>query len=129
MIAGWDVGKLTAKAVAAAKEPGRYGDGRGLMLVIGPDGSRKWVLRVQRDGRRRDFGLGPVHDVSLAEAREEADKLRKMIRAGLDPVAERRRTRALIPTFEEAARLVLEEHRPSWKNEKHAAQWLSSLEA
>src|SRR5436853_504730 len=81
------MGKLTARAVAAAKQPGRYSDGRGLMLVIGTDGSRKWVLRMQRDGRRRDFGLGPLHDVSLAEAREEADKLRQMGRAGLDPMA------------------------------------------
>lgn len=121
-------GKLTATKVRSLKEPGRYGDGAGLMLVIAPDGSRKWVLRVQKGGKRRDLGLGSLAGVSLAQAREEADRLRKMVRAGLDPVAERKKQREALPTFREAAARVHAEHRPSWKNPKHAAQWLSSLE-
>lgn len=47
------------------------------------------MLRHQYKGRRRDFGLGPVHDVSLAEARVAAMEIRKMVRAGLDPVEQR----------------------------------------
>ncbi len=43
----------------------------------------------QHKGRRRDFGLGPVYDVSLAEARAAAMDIRKMIRAGFDPVEQR----------------------------------------
>jgi integrase len=122
-------GKLTATKVRALKEPGRYGDGAGLMLVIGSDGSRKWVLRLQADGRRRDFGLGSAADVTLANARSEAERLRQMVRAGLDPVAERNRVADPVPTFSEAARRVHAEHRPTWKNAKHAAQWLTTLEA
>lgn len=121
-------GKLTATRVRSLKEPGRYVDGRGLMLVIGTDGSRKWVLRIQKDGRRRDFGLGTERDVSLAEARDEADKVRKQVRTGLDPVAEKRKAKLVIPTFAEAARTCHAEHARSWKNKKHAAQWLTTLE-
>jgi len=122
-------GKLTAVQVRNAKVPGRYVDGRGLMLVIGTDGSRKWVLRLQRDGRRRDFGLGSERDVKLAEAREGADAIRKQVRNGLDPVAERRKAMVTVPTFEEAARSCHAEHKAAWKNGKHAAQWLTTLEA
>jgi integrase len=122
-------GKLTATKVRALKEPGRYGDGAGLMLVVGADGSRKWVLRVQADGKRRDFGLGSAADVTLADARAEAERLRQMVRAGLDPVAERKRVPDALPTFREAAVQVHAEHRPTWKNAKHAAQWLTTLEA
>src|SRR3954469_4783715 len=122
------MGKLTAVQVRNLKKPGRYSDGQGLMLVVGTDGSRKWVLRVQADGRRRDFGLGAAAQVSLAEARDAAATIRRQVKAGLDPRAERRRARETVPTFREAALRVHGEHKPSWKNAKHAAQWLATLE-
>jgi hypothetical protein len=74
------MGKLTAVAVRNLKEPGRYSDGQGLMLVVAKDGSRKWVLRIQADGRRRDFGLGAATQVPLAEARDTAATIRKQVR-------------------------------------------------
>jgi len=118
--------KLTAVKVRNAKLPGRYGDGRGLMLVVGGDGSRKWVLRVQVRGRRRDIGLGAAADVTLADAREAAEDMRRAIRAGRDPVADRRAGQ--VPTFEAAARRVHAEHSPGWRNAKHRAEWLTTLE-
>jgi integrase len=120
--------KLTALKIRSLTNPGRYTDGRGLMVVIGKDGSRKWVLRVQVNGKRRDIGLGPVADVPLADAREAATEMRRQIRLGVDPVAERRKTRTRIPTFRDAALSVHDEHKPSWRNAKHGAQWLSTLE-
>jgi len=119
--------KLTALNVKNAR-PGRHGDGDGLYLVVSDTGSRKWVLRIQANGKRRDFGLGSAKYVSLVEAREAAEDMRRAIRRGLDPQAERRRATQSIPTFREAAIMVHAEHRPSWKNEKHAKQWLSTLE-
>ena len=71
------MGKLTALQVKGAK-PGRHSDGKGLHLLVSPTGAKSWVLRVQKDGRRRDFGLGPVDLVSLQEAREKAIEGRKM---------------------------------------------------
>ncbi len=125
-------GKLTAVKVRNLKEPGRYVDGNGLMLVIGADGSRKWVLRIQHGGKRRDIGLGSAADVSLAEARDAAETMRKQIRAGVDPVAERRKAAEpepeRAPTFKEAALKVHAEHAPSWKNAKHGAQWLATMD-
>jgi len=122
------MGNLTATAVKATKAAGRYGDGDGLYLVVGKSGSRSWMVRVQKDGRRRDIGLGSAKKVSLAIARDRAAIVRSQVELGIDPIAERRKS-AGIPTFREAAALVYAEQRKAWKNKKHNAQWISSLEA
>ena len=121
------MGNLTATAVKAAKAPGRYGDGDGLFLLVGKRGGKSWMVRVQKDGRRRDIGLGSASKVPLKLARERAGEVREQIEAGIDPVAERQKA-AGIPTFKAAAKLVHAEHEASWKNAKHTAQWLSTLE-
>lgn len=119
--------RLTAKSLP--KTPGRHADGDGLYLVVDPSGARRWVLRVLAQGRRRDIGLGGLSWVSLAEAREEARRLRKVARSGGDPLLARERERLGGMTFEEAARAVHAEHvAPTAKNGKHVGQWLSSLE-
>ena len=74
--AGTEPMALTALKVKNAK-PGRHVDGRGLCLLVKDSGARTWVLRMQKDGRRRDYGLGSALDVSLAEARDAASALRR----------------------------------------------------
>ncbi|MBW8785926.1 MAG: DUF4102 domain-containing protein, partial [Novosphingobium sp.] len=120
------MGSLTATAVKAASAPGRYGDGDGLFLLVGRGGGKSWMVRVQKDGKRRDIGLGSAAKVPLKLARERAVAVRCQIEVGIDPVAERRKA-AGVPTFREAAALVHAEHKRGWKNGKHQAQWLSSL--
>ena len=120
------MGKLTATRVKAITEPGRYGDGDGLYLNIAKGRSKSWVLRITIDGRRRDLGLGSCKTVSLAEARERAHQKRVAVAQGRDPVAEERR--GDVPTFAEAARAVHEANVPRWRNDKHAAGWIRSLE-
>ncbi len=122
------MGKLTATAVKATKSPGRYGDGEGLFLLVGRSGSKSWLVRVQKDGKRRDIGLGGASKVSLALARERAGNVRSQIEAGIDPIAERRKA-AGVPTFREAAALVHAEHKRGWRNAKHGGQWLATLTA
>jgi integrase len=122
------VSKLTATFVKSAAKPGRYGDGDGLFLLVGRSGGKSWMVRVQKDGRRRDIGLGSAAKVPLKLARERAAIARSQVEVGIDPVAERRKA-AGIPTFRQAAALVHAEHKSGWKNGKHQAQWLSTLEA
>lgn len=122
------MGRLSVSAVKTASRPGRIGDGEGLFLVVRSSGAKSWVCRVQKNGRRRDFGLGSALKVSLASARERARELRSWVELGLDPVFERKKALG-IPTFREAAAKVLAAERKSWGNAKHEAQWLSSLEA
>lgn len=78
------MGRLSATTVKAIREPGRYGDGDGLYLVISPRGGKSWVCRVQKNGKRRDIGLGSAKKVSLALARERAVKARMQVEVGLD---------------------------------------------
>lgn len=119
--------QLTAVTVRNTTTPGRYGDGNGLYLFIDSSGAKRWVLRTVVAGRRRDIGIGSVQLVALAEAREQAVRLRRMARTGGDPLAERRRERMRVLTFKEAAQRVHEAHAAAFRNHKHKAQWLSSL--
>jgi integrase len=121
------MGKLTALAVKAAKAAGRYGDGDGLFLVVASSGSASWIVRVQKAGRRRDFGLGSAKKVSLAAARQRAATLRVQVEAGLDPIIERRKAEG-IPTFREAAAQVFQASQRTWRNPKHQWQWMRTLE-
>jgi len=100
---------LTVRAVQAAQagdRTRRIGDGGGLFLIVFPSGAKSWVLRTVVKGKRCDLGLGSATLTSLAEAREEARRLRRIARTGGDPLAERRHERRPVPTFEQAARQV-----------------------
>ncbi len=121
---------LSTRAVQTARprdRARRIADGGGLYLFVAPSGSKSWVLRTVVKGRRCDIGLGSVALVPLAEAREQAVRLRKIARTGGDPLAERRHEQRPVPTFEAAARQVHAAHAPTFKSIKHRKQWLSSL--
>jgi Arm DNA-binding domain len=70
-------GKLSAVEVAKAKGPAVLHDGGGLYLRVSGTSTKSWVFRFQLDGKRRDMGLGPFPDISLAEARSKASAHRK----------------------------------------------------
>ncbi|CAM8846180.1 Integrase [Burkholderia pseudomallei] len=127
--------RLTAVQVTRAKKPGVYSDGGGLYLQITRTLTKSWLFRYMRDGVSRGMGLGPIHTVSLAEARIKAQDVRRMLLEGIDPLeakkvkrqAERRERMKSLP-FRDCANQYIDAHRKSWKNEKHAAQWGSTIE-
>jgi integrase len=124
-----------ARALKPDDKPVFDGKVTGLLLAPTKSGS-KWTLRFTSPvtGKRRDAGLGTYPETSIAEAREKALAMRKLIDNGEDPIDQRNREReaaavaAAALTFEKAARQVHEDLKPGWKNEKHAAQWISTLE-
>ncbi|TFH08662.1 MAG: DUF4102 domain-containing protein, partial [Nitrosomonadales bacterium] len=67
---------LSAAFIRSVVKAGRYGDGNGLYLIVDSSGAKRWVLRTVVMNKRRDIGLGGLSLVSLAEAREEATRLR-----------------------------------------------------
>jgi integrase len=117
---------LTARKVETAK-PGKYSDGANLYLVVSKTGARKWVLRFTWRGRAKEMGLGSTASVTLADAREKAASARRKIAQGLNPIDERKRDDG-IPTFGETADDVRETLSAGFRNEKHRAQWKSTLE-
>jgi integrase len=82
---------------------------------------------MQHDGKRRDFGLGSAHDVPLSEARILAATLRRAVRAGADPSAERRAGRKSVPNFERVTRDCYDAMKGGWKDQRHAS-WIASFE-
>ena len=119
--------KLNVRKIRELKEPGRYADGGSLYLHIRPGGSRQWIVRTTISGKRSDIGLGSLNYVSLAEAREKAREIVKETRAGVDPLLEKRKAKA-VPTFATVSEAVWNQLKPTWKSAKHANQWISTLE-
>ncbi len=120
------MGKLTAATVKSITKPGLPGDGGTLYLAVAKAGSKSWVQRVTIDGKRRDIGLGGYPYVGLALARQKALDNRTAIAAGRNPLAEKRRSS--IPTFAVASVRTQAMLRPRWRNRKHAASWMQTLE-
>ena len=119
-------GNLTARKVQTAK-PGKYSDGGNLYLIVSDTGARKWVLRFTWRGRAKEMGLGSAASVPLADAREKAAGARRKIAQGFNPIDERKRDGG-IPTFGQMADDVREALSAGFRNEKHKAQWKSTLE-
>src|SRR5947208_510952 len=129
-----DSNRLTAVKVAKISRPGRYGDGGGLVLQVSKWRTKAWLFRFEREGRERQMGLGAVTTLSLAEARERARECRKLLLDGRDPIEvrnaerlQRRTDTARAVTFRECAERFVAAHEASWQNEKHRAQWKSTL--
>jgi integrase len=125
--------RLSAAAVKNIRAAGWHADGGGLYLEVDASGRKRWAMRITINGRRRDFGLGPLHKVSLFNAREKAADYRAKAYRGIDP-AEREKVPPKLegampagPTFKVAAEAVHAQRRATWKNGKHVDQWINSL--
>src|SRR5262245_13966171 len=144
------LGRLTSNKLRNAR-PGPDGkpvllcDGGNLWLQTarGKHGQaiKSWIFRYAVPGtkisktgreyrRERQMGLGPLHTVGLAEAREMARKARLLVLEGKDPLEVKRASRAAAVaaeakrlTFAEAAELYLQKHEDGWKNRMHRSQW------
>jgi integrase len=127
--------RLTALSIARAKAAGYLADGGGLYLQVTATGARSWIFRFQIDGRRREMGLGPFPDISLAVARNLAAEKRALAKAGKDPITERdaqkvrhRLKDGRTVTWDQAVDQFFADHEPTWHSPKHRAQWRSSLQ-
>lgn len=114
---------------ALAKRPGKHSVGDGLILIVGTTSRGcSWTCRLRvPSGKRRDIGLGSYPEVTLAEARERAAEFRRMVRDGLDPIHERKKARRAATTFKMAAEACWAERLPTYKNQKHGQQYITTL--
>jgi integrase len=139
--------RLSALAVERMNRPGKLHDGGGLYLIAsprtGPDArgvSKRWQLRLNvptEPGIKRKWrwaGCGGYPDVSLQAAREQASKMRAMMRQGVDPIVERRKAKAAAlkatrsaRTLDQAFEACLADRvaTAGWKNGTSSAQWRS----
>jgi len=123
--------KLSAQGVKVA-EAGKYSDGGGLWIFKSDRDRGKWVLRVHVHGRRREMGLGAYPRVSLKEARQEADKWRRVYRQGKDPIKQRqsaqRAAERNMHLLSDIAIDAFESRKAELKGDGKAGRWFSPLE-
>lgn len=120
----------------------RYADGDGLYIRVAVSGSgdkqrvtKSWVFKYRSPvtGIARYTGLGPYPRVSLAKARIEAEKVRRKVRKGKDPVdqnakkGQKRVKEAKSLTFGQCAEKYIESQKHGWTNPAHIAQWHSTF--
>ena len=130
------MGKLTAKEVEKKTTPGLHGDGGGLTLQITKTGVKSWLFRYMINGKAYGMGLGPVHTITLALARQRAIDARRMALDGINPLEVKRKrqldtaiAQARSMTFDQCANAYIKAHLASWKNVKHSQQWENTLAA
>lgn len=82
-------GQAKSKTSENLTEAGTYEDGDRLRLVVKTTGRKSWLLRFQPAGRRREMGLDSYPEVSLKNARLEANAKRRHLIDGIDALAAR----------------------------------------
>jgi integrase len=126
--------RLSDIAVRAKKRPGYCADGGNLYLRVAPGGTKGWIFRFTMGGRTRDAGLGSYPTVTLVKAREEAERCRRLLAEGTDPIQARKEQRqtarikaAKAKTFEECAREFIASRELGWRNRKTGSFLRASL--
>lgn len=125
--------RLTALQAEKLKVEGRYVDGDGLILQVGKTGAKSWILKYRFGGKIKELGLGSYRDVKLAAARDSARDARALIKAGRDPILEKRIAQIQVPvargvpTFGAFGLSMIQKWQSGWKNPKHVAQWEKSI--
>jgi integrase len=88
---------LNAKSLAALKPMERQyktADKDGLYILTRPNGSKLWQYKYRFSGKEKVYSYGQYPEVSLAEARERHEEVRRQVREGFDPTAEKLAARA-----------------------------------
>ena len=62
--------ELQIKAARPKDKPYYLSDGRGLILLVKPNGSKCWIARIYEGGKEKRRGLGTWPEVPLKKARE-----------------------------------------------------------
>ena len=92
-------------------------------------------FRTTVGGKRREIGLGGYPTVTLAQARDRARETLELVRAGVDPVEQRKAVKAALVTaqrrgltFDRAVEKYLAVKLAQFRSEKHRAQWRATLD-
>src|SRR3954452_24063668 len=126
----YKVKRLSARFVDTIGKSGRYADGGGLYLIVSPTGAKRWQLLFRWKGKLKEMGLGSQSGLSLLEARVKATEARSVLRSGRNPIEVRRSSRdadKAAKTFGLVADDLVASLSPGFRNEKHRAQWKTTL--
>ena len=110
-----------------------YDTQRGLQLWVKSAKAKYWLFRASHGGKRIELSLGRFPLITVQEARQKAAELSAMLAKGINPLAERQAAKKVLSdepkvTFAEFALIYIRSQRPSWRNAKHADQWVNTIE-
>ncbi len=87
---------LSIKACLPQEKPYRLNDGKGLFILINPNGSKYWRLNYSFHGSRKKLSLGVYPEIGLKQARLKALEFQKLIADGVDPSDKRKQKKQVI---------------------------------
>lgn len=119
---GRGIERLTDARIRAWLKRGegrKLADGGGLSLVRLPSGRASWWIKYRIGGVEKIYTVGPLGDVTLAQARTARSEVKQLVKEGKDPVQTRRLNRAAEvassgETFADVAAGWLKKERPGW---------------
>ncbi len=124
---------IIVRNAKAQKKQYKLPDGKGLHLLVHPNGSKYWRFRYRFAGKENTLALGIYPEITLKEARDKRDYTRKQISEGIDP-SQQKKIEKLTKhintenSFENIAREWHENKKSNW-TERHASYVLKRLEA
>jgi len=81
---------IAIRRVKLKNKPFRLADGKGLALLVKPNGAKYWQFRYRFANKGKLLSLGVYPEVTLAEARDRCYEARKQLSNGADPGEVRR---------------------------------------
>lgn len=101
--------EIELKSAKPKDKPYKLTDGRGLYILVKPNGSKLFRRKYRLDGKEKALALGAYPLTSLKEARGRSEDARRMLKQGMDPANEKKRERLerkvrAANTFEDVAR-------------------------
>lgn len=117
------VRKLTDAAIRNAKpksRPYKMGAGRGLLLLVNPDGSKYWRMRYRFGGKEQSISLGVYPHVGLKAAESKLAEARSLLEQDINPSEQRRERKLALRlvvarTFGQASQDWYDHNLPRWK--------------
>ncbi|EFK4641736.1 tyrosine-type recombinase/integrase [Escherichia coli] len=83
---------LTSAKIRTLKpsdKPFKVSDSHGLYLRVKPGSSRHWYLKYRISGKESRIALGTYPAISLSDARQQREGIRKMLALNINPVQQR----------------------------------------
>ena len=77
------------RTLKPSDKPFKVSDSHGLYLLVKPGGSRHWYLKYRISGKESRIALGAYPAISLSDARQQREGIRKMLALNINPVQQR----------------------------------------
>ncbi|EBO0017768.1 integrase [Salmonella enterica] len=116
------------RSIKPSSKPFKVSDSRGLYLLVSPGGSRHWYLKYRINGKESRIGLGAYPSVSLSEARQQREDIRRMLAQNINPVQQRAAERGLLTPENVFKTVALDWHKNNRKwSQSTADRLLASM--